>query len=77
VKYLFTVMPKGNFFFGQIGWAPRIEERYICVMPNTYAANNNLWEKYTVAEGNVNVTNEHKMAPMICRTAGTFIWSYN
>jgi len=41
---------------------------------NIYKATGNLWEKYNVNEGNVNVTNEYKLPAMLGWTAGTFVW---
>lgn len=57
--------------------AQRIASKYVTMIASTYKETNNLWEKYNVVEGNVNVTNEYKMPSMIGWTAGTFVWAYN
>jgi alpha,alpha-trehalase len=55
--------------------ARRIAGKYVAMVANTYKTTNNLWEKYNVVEGNVNVTNEYKMPPMMGWTAGIFVWT--
>ena len=52
----------------------RIARKYQMAVVNIYKATGNLWEKYNVNEGNVNVTNEYKLPAMLGWTAGTFVW---
>lgn len=54
--------------------ALRIARKYQMAVVNIYKATGNLWEKYNVNEGNVNVTNEYKLPAMLGWTAGTFVW---
>jgi len=37
----------------------------------------NLWEKYNVVEGNINVSNEYVMPTMMGWTAGTYVTALN
>lgn len=54
--------------------AKRIAEKYLTMVVTSYKETKNLWEKYNVVEGNVNVMNEYNMPTMIGWTAGTFVW---
>ena len=40
----------------------------------TFGETRNLWEKYNVREGNINVSNEYDMPTMLGWSAGTFIY---
>lgn len=57
--------------------AIRITNKYVTNVVKTFIATNNLWEKYNVVEGNVNVSNEYSMPPMIGWTAGVFLYATN
>lgn len=54
--------------------ARRISGKYLSMVINSYNSTNNLWEKYNIVEGNVNVVNEYQMPTMIGWTAGVFVW---
>lgn len=54
--------------------ASRIARKYQTAVVNIYKKTGNLWEKYNVDEGNVNVMNEYKLPAMLGWTAGTFVW---
>lgn len=54
--------------------ALRMAKKYQTAVVNIYKATGNLWEKYNVNEGNVNVVNEYKLPTMLGWTAGTFVW---
>ena len=57
--------------------AKRISEKYLSMVIGSFKETNNLWEKYNIVEGNVNVVNEYTMPTMIGWTAGTFVWVAN
>lgn len=57
--------------------AQRIGKKYLSMVIRSYKDTNNLWEKYNIVEGNVNVVNEYNMPTMIGWTAGTFVWVSN
>lgn len=61
--------------YGYKADAHRIAQKFVSMVAVNYKATGNLWEKYNVVEGNVNVTNEYKMPAMIGWTAGIFVWS--
>lgn len=54
--------------------AYRIALKYVNIVENNFKLTNNLWEKYNVMEGNVNIAYEiNKMPPMIGWTAGVYL----
>lgn len=53
--------------------ARRIAEKYVLLVEKTYKETGNLWEKYNVIEGNVNVTGEYEMPAMMGWSAGTYL----
>lgn len=53
--------------------ARRIAAKYVGMVTRTFAQTHNMWEKYNVVEGNINVSNEYEMPTMIGWTAGTFL----
>ena len=44
-------------------------------MIGNFKKTHNLWEKYNVVEGNINVSNEYEMPTMVGWTAGTFVFA--
>ena len=66
---------KGLERYGFCNDALRIASGYVSMVVSTYRITHNLWEKYNVVEGNVNVTNEYKMPSMVGWTAGVFSWA--
>jgi alpha,alpha-trehalase len=53
--------------------AKRIAGKYITVVDKVFAETGNLWEKYNVVEGNVNVVTEDEMPAMMGWTAGVYL----
>lgn len=66
-----TVRALGNY--GYIEEARRIAEKYINLVENVFEKTHNFWEKYNVAEGNINVTNEYEMPTMLGWSAGVYV----
>lgn len=64
----------GLIRYGYKEEAFRIARKYLTAIVNIYKETGNLWEKYNVNEGNVNVANEYKLPAMLGWTAGTFVW---
>ena len=55
--------------------ARRIAGKYAAMVVKTFGETHNLWEKYNVREGNINVSNEYDMPTMLGWSAGTFIYA--
>ena len=55
--------------------ARRIAGKYVAMVVKTFGETRNLWEKYNVREGNINVSNEYDMPTMLGWSAGTFIYA--
>ena len=55
--------------------ARRIAGKYAAMVVKTFGQTRNLWEKYNVREGNINVSNEYDMPTMLGWSAGTFIYA--
>ena len=53
--------------------ARRIAEKYVLLVEKVFKETDNLWEKYNVIEGNVNVKGEYDMPPMMGWSAGTYL----
>ena len=53
--------------------AKRIARKYISLVDKVFEETGNLWEKYNVVEGNINVTNEYDMPSMMGWTAGVYL----
>ena len=53
--------------------ALRIAKNYVSLVEKVFAETGNLWEKYNMAEGNINVTNEYEMPAMMGWSAGVYI----
>lgn len=53
--------------------ALRIAQKFVHLVEKVFDETNNLWEKYNVVEGNINVDNEYKMPPMMGWTAGVYL----
>ncbi len=52
--------------------AKRLAHKFMSVVEKVFAETDNLWEKYNVVEGSINVTNEYDMPPMMGWTAGVY-----
>lgn len=59
--------------YGYVDDAKRIAKKYISLVDKTFEETNNLWEKYNVIEGNVNVSDEYKMPAMMGWSAGVYL----
>lgn len=57
--------------------AGRIASKYVDMVVRNFEATHNLWEKYNVVEGNINVSNEYDMPTMMGWTAGTYVMALN
>lgn len=53
--------------------ARRIAEKYTALVENIMETTNNLWEKYNVVEGNINVVIEEAFPPMMGWSAGVYL----
>lgn len=61
--------------YGFTGKARRLARKYVATVVSTFDETHNLWEKYNIREGNVNVSHEYKTPPMLGWSAGTFIYA--
>ena len=63
--------------YGYMGDAKRIAEKYTSLVEKVFKETGRLWEKYNVAEGNINVNQEHnnksKMPEMMGWSAGVYL----
>lgn len=59
--------------YGYTNDAKRIAEKYIGLAEMVFEETGNLWEKYNVADGSINVNNEYKMPTMMGWSAGVYI----
>jgi len=59
--------------YGYKDEAKRIAEKYIKLADKVFDETGKLWEKYNVVQGNINVTNEYEMPPMMGWTAGVYL----
>ena len=59
--------------YGYAKEAKRIAEKYIQLVDKVFEETGNLWEKYNVVEGNINVANEYKMPAMMGWSAGVYL----
>ena len=53
--------------------AKRIAKKYISLVEKVFDETGNLWEKYNVVKGNIEVNNEYKMPAMMGWTAGVYL----
>lgn len=59
--------------YGYKDIAKRIAKKYLALVENVFNETGNLWEKYNVVEGNINVSNEYEMPSMMGWTAGVYL----
>ncbi|MEN8255527.1 MAG: trehalase family glycosidase [Verrucomicrobiota bacterium] len=59
--------------FGYKEDAKRIADKYTDIVVKNFKATGNIWEKYNVAEGTINVNNEYEMPPLMGWSASVFI----
>ena len=56
--------------YGYCDDATRIAKKYVDTTERIFEKTNNLWEKYNVVEGNINVASEYGTPPMLGWSAG-------
>lgn len=54
--------------------ACRIAEKFVKLVEACYDSSGHLWEKYNVADGNMNVQDEYEMPTMLGWTFGVYVW---
>lgn len=64
---------KGLLNYGYIDDALRIAKKYTALVEKVFDETGNLWEKYNVIDGSINVNNEYEMPPMMGWSAGVYI----
>ena len=67
------VTVKGLLNYGYTDEAMRIADKYISSMDKIFEETGNLWEKYNVTDGTLNVVDEYKMPAMMGWTAGVYL----
>lgn len=71
---LHYIVINGLLQYGYKKEALRIAGKYKELAECVFKTTNNLWEKYNVAEGSINVTNEYEIPPMMGWTAGVYLY---
>ncbi len=71
------IVIKGFLNYGYDDIAKRIAKKYVDLAEKVFDETGNLWEKYNVVDGNINVKNEYEMPPMLGWSAGVYIYSKN
>ena len=66
------IMVEGMLKYGYEEDAKRIAEKYIALVDRCLETTGNMWEKYNVVEGNVEVVDEYKMPAMLGWTFGVY-----
>lgn len=66
---------RGLDAYGYTHDARRIAAKYMAMVAGTFAQTHNLWEKYNVREGNINVNSEYGTPTMLGWSAGTFVYA--
>lgn len=69
------IMIRGLENYGYHDDAVRISKKYVELVERVFAETQNLWEKYNVVEGNINVSREYKMPTMLGWSAGVYIFA--
>ena len=71
---LHDIVARGLLRYGYKKEAVRVAEKYIALVERNFADHGNLWEKYNVVTGAIDVTQEHEtMPPMMGWTAGVYL----
>lgn len=68
---------KGLLNYGFNETANRIAYKYISTSTHNFEKTKNLWEKYNITDGSINVKNEYEMLAMMGWTAGVFVYLSN
>ena len=69
LQYIVVV---GLLNYGYTAEAARIAKKFVALVDTVFEETGNLWEKYNVVEGNINVNNEYEMPPMMGWSAGVY-----
>ena len=59
--------------YGYTDIAKRIAQKYVSLVDKIFTQTNNLWEKYNVVQGNLDVANEYGLPPMMGWSAGVYM----
>lgn len=59
--------------YGYKNDALRIADKYVRLVDKVFEETGNIWEKYNVVDGNINVSNEYAMPPMMGWSAGVYL----
>lgn len=65
---------RGLHNYGYDKEAKRVSEKYIGAVTKTFDQTHNLWEKYNVREGSINVTHEYETPTMMGWSAGVYVY---
>lgn len=68
------IVIKGLINYGYLNDAVRISKKYVDIVDKNFKVTGNIWEKYNVVDGSINVTNEYNMPPMLGWTAGVYLF---
>ena len=74
---LFYIVVNGLNNYGFEEDARRIAEKYVDVVTRNFQSTGDLWEKYNVVDGSIQVKNEYVMPAMMGWTAGIFVFCYH
>jgi alpha,alpha-trehalase len=69
-----AIIGLNNYYFFEEG--ERIAGKYVNTVLRNYGLTKNLWEKYNVTDGSINVSNEYVMPTMMGWSAGVFVFAY-
>lgn len=68
------IVIQGLLNYGYTEDAKRLAEKYVRLVDRVFEKTGNLWEKYNVVEGSINVTNEYEMPAMMGWSAGVYLY---
>lgn len=68
------IVVQGLVNYGYIAEARRIAENYTSLVEDIFKKNGNIWEKYNVKEGSINVVDEYDMPAMMGWSAGVYLY---
>jgi alpha,alpha-trehalase len=66
---------QGLITYGYAAEAERVARKYVDTVARNFQATGQLWEKYNVVSGGVDVSDEYPMPPMLGWTAGVFLYA--
>ncbi len=67
------IVYQGLARYGLCDDAKRIARKYVSLVEDVFEQTGNLWEKYNVVKGNIDVANEYDMPSMMGWTAGVYL----